>query len=261
MTGVYAFLRRPKWILSHLFVLVLVVVMIAAGLWQLRRLDERRDRNTSIENRTAEPVADIATLIPEDAGVDIGDDLQYSIASATGEYLADDQVLVRNRTLDGRPGYWVLTPLALGDGTAVVVNRGFIGIQDGDAGAPPPPEGTVSVVGMVEKTRVAEGLQADEPEDGVLAVVGRPDLERIDQQTDADLLPVYLDLEDQVPPVGDDLTLIPRPELDEGPHLSYAVQWFIFTAIALVGYPLVLRRVARAQLGGGRSRDVPDEYL
>ena len=69
---------------------------------------------------------------------------------------------------------------------------------------------------------------------------------RIDQQVDGDLLPGYVQLESQDPALTTaDPTPVPREPLGEGPHLNYAVQWFIFTTVALVGYPLILRRRAR----------------
>jgi cytochrome oxidase assembly protein ShyY1 len=57
-----------------------------------------------------------------------------------------------------------------------------------------------------------------------------------------------LQLAEQQPDLaGDALTPVPLPPLDDGPHLSYAIQWFIFSTIALVGYPLILRRHARGR--------------
>ena len=121
----YRFLLRPAWLLSHLAVLLLVITLINLGLWQLRRLDEKQALNDTIESRSDEPVVDIGELIAADADYGAGDSVDYRSVSANGVYQADDEVLVHNRTLDGSPGRWVLTPLLLADGTAVVVNRGL----------------------------------------------------------------------------------------------------------------------------------------
>ena len=94
----------------------------------------------------------------------------------------------------------------------------------------------------------------------------RADVARLDQQVPEDLLPVYVQLLDQRPAVGDDdPEPLGMPELDEGPHLSYAIQWVIFSTVAVVGYPLILRRRAR-EIGrgddevadGGPPDDGPD---
>lgn len=259
----YRFALRPKWIVSHLLVLVLVVVMVVLGLWQLRRLDDRRSANDLVTARLAEPEADIRELTGPADDVDAGDDLRFRLATATGRYVADDEVLVRNRSLNGAPGYWVLTPLAFDDGSAVLVNRGWIPFSfspDESRLGTEPPDGDVTVTGIVRETVVAEGLQRDDPASGVLDDVARPDLDRIRQQLSYPILPVYLQLESQQPPSGDLPVPLDRPDLGEGPHLSYAFQWFAFTAIALVGYPLVLRRVARSE-AEPRHSDVPVDYL
>jgi surfeit locus 1 family protein len=244
----YAFARRPKWILSHLLVLVLVVVMINLGFWQLRRLDQKRDRNALIEERMDEPVAQIDEVVDQGAALDAGEDVRYRRATATGTYAAEDQVLVRNRSFDGAAGSWVLTPLVLDDGTAVVVNRGWVPVT-GDLELDPaaaPPTGTVDVEGLVEETQERGRFGPRDPEDGTLDVLSRVDLARYQAQVDLPLYPVWLQLTEQEPAQGEMPTPVEPPELDEGPHLSYAVQWFTFTAIALIGYPLILRRRARS---------------
>lgn len=254
----YAFALRLKWILSHVLVVALIIAMILLGFWQLQRLDDRRERNDAIESRTAEPVAVVGDLVSPADPLSIGGEFEYRIVEATGVYQPADEVLVRNRTYEGRPGYWVLTPLLLDDGDAVIVNRGWI---PNDLGATPtPPAGQVRVLGMVQPSRTAEGLQRDDPAEGVLTEVARPDIGRLAQQISYPLLPVSIQLEAQAPPAGDLPRMLSRPALDEGSHFSYAVQWFIFTIIAVVGYPLVLRRVAQSESGDHRLSDIPEIY-
>jgi len=240
-------------VLSHLLVLGLVGAMIWAGLWQLSRLSERQDQNARIELRSAVLSADIEDLVPVDAEMALGEELQYTRVEAVGEFDREAEVLVRNRPLDGGPGRWILTPLVLDDGRAVIVNRGWIpnalGPEDPRPTADPPP-GRVTVSGFVRPTETATGLQVDDPEDGILATVARPNIARLDQQTPYALLPLFIQMESVAPPGGELPLPVELPPLDNGPHLSYAAQWFIFTTIALVGYPLILRRVAQ---GKGRS--------
>jgi surfeit locus 1 family protein len=233
-------------VLSHLFVLALVVAMTNLGLWQLRRLDERRTHNELITSRSEAAAADVADIV--DPAAPAAGDATYRIATATGTYEADDEVLVVNRSLDGLPGAWVLTPLHLGDGTALVVNRGFVGFdRNGELRPPAPPEGTVGVEGLLLASQHRGRFGPKDQQGGDLTELARADLERLQQQVDDDLFPVYLQLQSSRPGQGELPALLPPPELDEGPHFGYAVQWFIFTTIALIGYPLVLRRVARQE--------------
>lgn len=250
----WAFLRTPKWIVRHVLVALLVVAMVAAGFWQLDRLGDRQDRNALIEARQDEPAAPVGDLL--DAGADVDDPAVEAVAhrraTAEGTYVDDATVVVENRSLDGRPGGWVLTPLDLGDGTGVLVNRGFVGFtREGRIVAPPAPTGTVRVEGLVQESQARGRFGPKDAAEGTLATLARVDVPRVEAQVEVDLLPAYLQRLTSDPPeaAGSDedpaVVALPRPELSDGPHLSYAVQWFIFTTIALVGYPLLLRRVAR----------------
>lgn len=253
----YRFALRPRWILSHLFVGALVAAMATAGLWQLDRMAERRDRNETVEARTAEPEVDAADL-PAPGDFAAADPVEYRRATATGRYLTNDEVLVRSRSRDGTPGSWVLTPLLLADGTAVTVNRGWIpnsGQLDAVPATVTAADGEVRVEGLVRLTETRRSIGPTDPTEGRLDNLARADIARLDQQTDIDLRPVLVQLTDQVPAIGDGApSPVPPPELDGGPHLSYAVQWFIFTTVALVGYPLILRRRA-----GELERGDPDD--
>lgn len=240
----FSFARRPAWLLSHLLVLALIVAMINLGLWQLRRLDERQERNDRIVDRSEQPVADFVDLA---AGRLVGetDDLEWRVAAATGTYDGADQMLVVNRSLDGGSGAWVLTPLVSASGEVVVVNRGWIPFavqQADDRSILLPPAGEVSVIGLVQSSQRRGRIGAGNPDDPEL--LARVDLESFSERLGYDVAPAYLQLESQSPPGGELPRLIPRPDLTNGPHLSYAIQWFIFTAIAVGGYPLVLRKVA-----------------
>ena len=238
-------LRR---LLLNIAVLLAVVAMVTAGFWQLHRLSERRDRNSTITDRSELPVVEVQSLVESASGFDVGNDIEFRPVRAVGFYQAEDEVLIRNRTYQGSAGYWVLTPLQLPTGDVVAVNRGWIPHAVGTGTAPAefaPITGEVQVVGLVRATVIAEGLQQSDPSSGVLAEMARPDLARLSQQLDGALLPVYVQLQAQTPSSGDLPVPVPPPDLGEGSHLAYAVQWFVFAAIALVGYPLILRRLGR----------------
>lgn len=245
----WRFARRPSWVIRHVLVVVLVVVMVNLGFWQLRRLDDKRDFNDRVTARQEEPVVPVSALVSADDGTesDRAGTAEYRTATARGTYEVDDTVLVANRSLDGAPGGWVLTPLRLDDGSAAVVNRGFIGFDDeGELIAPAPPDGRVEVTGLVQASQQRGSFGPTDPPGRRLDTLARADLDRYQEQVDYELLPVYLQLASS-DPAESNASVVPLdpPALDEGPHLGYAVQWFIFSAIALGGYPLILRRVAR----------------
>jgi cytochrome oxidase assembly protein ShyY1 len=235
-------LLRPRWLVGTVIAVLLIALFVTLGLWQLRRLDEKRDRNAAIEERSALPVAPVTEVVDAGAGFDEVDELVYRRASARGRYDAAGEVRIRSRSLDGRPGVWVVTPLRLDDGAALAVNRGFVPLN---TDVPPPPGGDVEVTGLLFATQEREGIGPRDPTGRRLEELSRLDLDRLQQQYGTDLVPLWLQLAESDPPVEGGLPMVlPEPDQDEGPHLSYAVQWFLFATIGAIGWPLVLRRAA-----------------
>jgi surfeit locus 1 family protein len=229
-------------VLSHLLVILLVVVMINLGFWQLRRLDEKRDRNDLIEARMDEPEVPLADLLDAGAGGSEVDGVRYRRVTATGTYDEGETVEVRNRTQDGSPGAWLVTPMTAEGGERVGVIRGFVGFQpDGSFEQAEASSGRVTVTGLaMDPGRLGGTAERDlRPllaEDGVLPALLMADASEPPEPNGPDAAEGAGAEQATIEPV-------PRPELDEGPHLGYAVQWFIFSTIAVVGYPIVLRRV------------------
>jgi surfeit locus 1 family protein len=225
--------------LGWVVVLVVAGVFVRLGFWQISRLHEREASNHQIETNLRATTAPLAEIIA------LGGDLEYRHVTATGEYVPQFEVLLRNRSYEGQPGYHVLTPLALSSGGTVLIDRGWVPLAVGDAqGQPPPPEGTVRVEGVIRASKHAgSGLGPKDPATGALTAVFWPDLDRLAAQMPGSLVPVYLELRSQVPG-GDGEQPIPAtdPVLTNGPHLSYAIQWFAFSMISLVGYWILTRR-------------------
>jgi cytochrome oxidase assembly protein ShyY1 len=246
---VYRFALRPLWILSHLFAVAVVVGFVMLGLWQLERHDQRADRNATVQARSDLPSAPVRDAL---APVDDPDELRFRTVTAAGTY-GDRDLLVDNRSLEGLPGAWVLTPLRLDDGTTLVVNRGFQFNDGGSVDPAPAPTGTVELSGTVT-TWEDDGCGVRTDDDG--RPVGMACLRRsaAEEVFGGDVLPVVVQRQVSDPPAADVLRPVPMPELDDGPHRSYAVQWFIFAAIVAIVYPLILRRVAR---GVGERADEP----
>ena len=263
----YRFLLKPRWILSHLFVLVVVVVMINLGFWQLSRLDERKAANSIVTNAMKQPAEPLSTVLP--AGTASTTEqvkvVDYQPVYVTGTYRSDEQVLVNNRTNNGAPGYWVVTPLVLSDGTAVAINRGWIPFSytaDGSWEEFAPPKGTVTVQGLLRQSQVREtnGLVSSpkDSEVGTLRALARLDVGRLAQQIDERLIPGYISLRVQDPAQGELPVPVPLPELSQGPHLGYALQWFAFALLTIIVYPLLLRRYARRKKMDGHDAEIMD---
>ena len=252
----YRFALRPRWLLLHVAAVAALAMMIVACSWQLSRLGEKQRRNALYADRSAQPVEPVEAVTPVGAGPDQLDEARFRLLEARGRYLVDEEVFVRSRSLDGRPGAWVLTPLLLegagggtsGAGVAVVVNRGWIPSVDTTPelpdGAEAPP-GPVAVTGLVLPGERRSSLGAVDAEGTDLTILARVDLERLQAQLDVTLLGVYLQLQAQEPGAAGPLpAVVPPPPPDEGPHRSYAGQWAIFALIWVVGYPLLVRRAA-----------------
>ncbi|MGH9113542.1 MAG: SURF1 family protein [Acidimicrobiales bacterium] len=253
------FLLRPRWLLSHLLVALLVVTMVSLGLWQLRRLDDRRERNELIESRReqpAEPVEDLLLPGADDGAVDA---VRFRAVTATGTYDDGATVQVRNRTQDGAAGAWLVTPLRLDGGERVGVIRGFVSFTPtGAIVDAPAPAGEVTVTGLVVDPDQLDGTA---PGDVAPLLAGDDILPALVRADESD--PPEPNTGEPAAPAPDAILTVPPPELSAGPHLGYAVQWFTFSAIAVIGYPLVLRRVIarrgkEVDDGGDLDRELDD---
>lgn len=238
----YRFALRPLWLLSHVLVAALVVLMINLGFWQLRRLDEKKGFNASVRANQSQPAAPVDDVTGDPSAI------AFRRVTATGTYDVDNEVIIRARSLDERPGVWVVTPLRPRAGEAVLVLRGFVPSQGTLESVPAdakPPSGEVTIEGLLQETQTKGVFGATDPATGRLSNLARVDVDRIEQQLGYEVNPMYVQLTSSSPAPAQMPEIVPEPALDEGPHLGYAVQWFIFSMIAGVGYPLILRRSAR----------------
>ena len=244
-------LRGPRWLLGHVLVIAVCVLFVNLGFWQIRRLEARRLENVVMANRLAADPLPIEELIIG-AGTDL-DSLEFRSATAAGEFEPSEEVLVRSQVHGGIAGWHVITPLVLAEGRAVLINRGWVPLEMDAVPVPPdPPVGQVTVSGWVNLSRLRHSGGASEPE-GRLTHIARVDLDRLQQQMPFDLLPVFIvaDETQATLPIA-----VPRPiTSDEGPHLLYAIEWFSFTLISVVGYFFLLRRAARRSDVVNRNSD------
>jgi cytochrome oxidase assembly protein ShyY1 len=235
----YRFLFRPKWIAFHLLVVVTIVTMINLGFWQLRRLDQRQAFNARIEQRYDAAPVPLDDLI--NPGVD-PDDIEWRPVTVSGTYLPDGTIEIVNRSQGGRAGLDLVVPLRLDDGRILLVNRGFVVLAD-DQAPPPPPAADVQLTGRLRTTQTRGFGQLSDAATGDLDVAQRVDIERLAPQLPGEVVPMYVDLiRSQPPEAADGPQPVAPPELGEGNHLSYAVQWFIFSIAVAVGWVLAVRR-------------------
>jgi len=243
----YRFLLSPKWLAFHLLVIFGIVTMVNLGVWQLRRLDERQERNAAIESRVDLPPEPIAEVLATGADPD---DLRWVPVTAAGRYLPDEQLVVVNRSQHGLAGEIVVTPLQLADGGIVLVSRGFVPLDQPSAAAP---AGDVVVTGRLQPSQQRRTGGLSDPATGDLTEAQRVDIERLAPQLPGEVVPMYVELTASEPPEAgpypEPLTL---PDLTDGPHLSYAVQWFIFAAAVAVGWVLAVRKSIRTRQAAAR---------
>lgn len=207
--------------------------MVMLSLWQFDRLDQRQSFNRDVRSRSSAPIVDIADLDVDDPSA-----VEWRAVAARGSYLVDEQILILNRSQDGRAGVNVVTPLLLDDGRVLAVTRGFVGL---DETPPIAPTGPVSVVGVLRSSERRRTGQPSEAE-GRLTEMFRLDLDRLDAQIDGDVIDVSLAMDVSDPPDDPLLRVVAPPSLSEGSHLSYAIQWLIFAACVVIGWILAMRR-------------------
>lgn len=238
-----ATLKKPRWILAIVVGVLLAVAFVRLGIWQLDRLDERRDRNALTQQRMSAEPQSLDELV-EDFGLD-PELLNLRPAVATGVYRPDLEFFSIGRTVGDATGTLVATPLELDDGTLLVVVRGIVpaGTDGPPAMGYEAPEGSVNVVGTIDDGEEPLRIGEPDPDGGVLTSLSRVDLAFIDRWIEGTVLPVSLTLVDQEPanPVGDPIP-IPPDELTEGSHLGYAVQWFAFALIVVAGVGVLVWR-------------------
>ncbi len=244
----YRFLLTRRWLVAGSVVLVAVVGMVGLALWQLGRHGEVRRDNDRVRARLELPVAAIEDVLAPGGDPD---DAVYRRVDAVGRYDSKGEVFLDNRSNQGQSGRHLLTPLITEAGTAVIVDRGWVPLDATAESAPEirPASGPIRVVGVLFPSERKGAFGPSLPPEGTLKAVPRIDLARLAKQVSSPVYPLYIRLESQRPPSGGTLPLPPGlPELDAGPHLSYAGQWFLFATVALAVFGALARREARKRI-------------
>ncbi len=245
-------LWRPPHLWKTLFIILLDVAFIRLGFWQLDRLQERRAANVVLAQRLEAPPV---VVHQTDAAADWAQWVDQR-AVAEGVYDFDHQLAIKQQSYEGQPGIHLAAPLVLPDGQhALLVHRGWLPL---DQAAPAAwraydQPGQVTVAGVLQPSQslpATARTARSAPLDAQRAVF-RLDIPALQTEIPYTLLPVYL-LEAPAGTASDSLPLRLEAEVDlsEGPHLSYALQWFAFAIIFSVGYLYYLRRQAVGRPAG-----------
>jgi cytochrome oxidase assembly protein ShyY1 len=248
---VYRFLLSPRWLAALALAVAAAVVMVMLGNWQLRRYEERsaiNDRIDAADSVAAVPLTSVLTrpTAPGAAGASPGKDSAWTKVTVSGQYDPSHEIQARGRTVDGDVGFEIVTPLVLSDGTAVLVDRGWVPAPEGGALAapvvPPAPTGPVTVVGQIHLSESRP--VAVERRDGRLDT-RRISLPRLAPEMPYPVYGAYVLLTEQTPAADAAFTQIPIDHEDAWQNGGYAVQWWLFALMALGAYVYYARKEAR----------------
>jgi len=258
---VLATLRSRRWAGAMSLAILFAVVAVLLGNWQLSRHQDKAERRDVAEaNYGASPVPVGEVLAsPQDA---LEADQEWTAVRATGRYLQQDQLLVRNRPYRGVYGYEVLVPLALEpsasgggldaqDMPTLIVDRGWVPNAENAAtlpDVPEPPTGEVEVTGWLRSPE--QDLERDLPS-GQLASIN---LGLIEGAIGQEALRGYLLLESETPPPAQQRPAAAEPpDLGVGAHFAYALQWWLTAPVGIVLVLVMARREHREATGAAAS--------
>ena len=225
--------KEPWALFKSLIALLLIILCLWGSQWQYHRGVDRHARNAVIEKRIAQSPIELAAVKGNLA------DYEWQTVDVVGSFNPDKQILLRNRYHDGKYGYEVLTLFTSADNKSFWVDRGWV--QAGATATTPPvvtalPQGEVSISGRLR-------LDSSLPRGSFFALPGKGEglVSELNAQSQLDTEKFYIDLLS-----GSDTSLTPEvtaqlPELSDGPHMAYALQWIFFGGLVLYGRILIRR--------------------
>lgn len=225
--------REPWAFFKSLVALLLILLCVWAAQWQYHRGVDRHARNTVIEERIAKSPIELNAVTGELL------DYEWQAVSANGTFDTKKQILLRNRYSEGKYGYEVLTLFTANDNRIFWVDRGWV--QAGATATTTPvvpavPTGQVSITGRFR-------LDSSLPRGSFFALPGNGEglVSELNAQSQLNTEKFYLDLLS-----GSEISLTPAvtaqlPELSDGPHMAYALQWIFFGGLVVYGRILIRR--------------------
>jgi surfeit locus 1 family protein len=237
-------LLTRRWIITHALFIIVFITLLNFGFWQLRRLEQRRDLNAAIEAGLNAPVTPLTgqAVDPET--------LHLHRVTVTGTFDNEENIAIYNRPFEGRAGMRLVTPLQIeGSDQSILVDRGWLPLDETDREQRRQYDesGVVTIEGIAYRSQPQSerwGVPQDPvpgPDENRRDQWFRVDINRIEQQLPYPLMPIYVaqSADENANPITPPLREGPI-ELDEGSHLSYALQWFSFAAIAVIVYGILL---------------------
>ena len=225
---------------------MLILGCLWASQWQYHRGADRHDRNYEITSHTALPITELESVISTlDAN-------EWRRVAVVGTFSNERQILLRNRYFEGKYGFEVLTAFTSSTGRLFWVDRGWIQAGDSAVEEPeitPAPQGDVQILGRIRFDRsLPQGNFFALPTDGT-GLISEANAQSSNTIVGIDS-PFYLDLlEGSLPELTPEVPA-ELPELSDGPHLAYAVQWIIFAGLIGYGRILIRREVlTREEIG------------
>ena len=230
-------LLSPRWILIHVGVALLIFLMANLGFWQLNRLDAKKDFNSVLRSHTSTPVQTLDKAVPTKWNKATYEWIRVSIS---GTYDSSKAVTIINRSQDGSAGYNSAVPFTSTSNRTILVNRGFVPLV---MSTPAAPSGEIEIVGYLRASQSRSALGPIDSTDAGNTEFQRFDVPLISAHVGRTLEPMFLQLIQESPaPSSQWPAKVPLPPLDEGTHLSYAMQWFFFCLVAFTAWVVVIRR-------------------
>jgi len=251
--------------------LLLIPAFIALGYWQRTLWKDRADSQGLVYAKLDAKPAALDTIDP--VGHEVAQDQQWQAVTATGHYDTAHQFAVRNRSQNENAGWYVVTPLVLPDGTAVLVNQGWIATSNGTApttampALPPVPSGTVTVTGWLQPDETTANTRITDDTNklpaGEIALITKKDLQSRVPESLHDGS-IQLNASSPANTAAGAAQPVPRPSYDNTMYIAYMIQWWVFAIIMPITWLKLLHREAqeimhRQLVGDGDDDEWDDE--
>lgn len=211
--------------------------MLNLGFWQLNRLDKKRDFNSVLSAHSSTPVQTLDSAVPAKWNTAEG---EWKRVSVSGTYDFSKAVTVINRSQDGTAGYNSVVPFTSQNNRTILVNRGFVPLV---MEAPEAPTGKIEIVGYLRASQTRSALGPIDSKEPGNTEFQRLDIPLISAHVGKTIEPMFLQLIAESPADASQWPAkVALPPLDQGTHMSYALQWFFFCLVALTAWVVVVRR-------------------